>query len=437
MTIFRGCVLDAVGPSFPGARLRADGDAGIVVRDGLIVDRGGYGEVRKRHPREPVVSLPSGVLLPGLVDTHVHFPQVRIIGALGMPLLEWLERRALPEEARLSDLDYARAVAIEFVDALLNAGTTTALVFGSHFASAVEALFEVSSARGIRITGGLVVSDRRLRPDLLTTSERAYSEGALLAKRWHGDGRIRYAVTPRFAISCSGQLLDACSALHQEVAGSWLTTHLNEQSAEIAEVRQLFGGAGYLQSYREHGLVGPRSVFAHNVHPGQDELDVLAAAGATIAHCPSSNCALGSGLFPMRRHLDAGVSISLGSDVGAGTGFSLFSEGLQAYFVQRLRGGDGVVLTSADLLYLATMSGARALGLSEQVGDLSVGKRFDAVWLRPGPGSALDIGVRHADGPEDALARIFSQAGVHDVACVWVDGVLVRGEGPDGSPRAA
>jgi guanine deaminase len=167
------------------------------------------------------------------------------------------------------------------------------------------------------------------------------------------------------------------------------------------------------------------------VHPTNEELNLLATSGAAVAHCPTSNCALGSGLFPMKRHLDAGVAVALGCDVGAGTGFSLFKEGLQAYFVQQLRASDGVRLSPADLLYLATVSGAQALGLDDQIGDLSIGKRFDAIWLRPRPGSALDVGIRHAQSPDDVLARIFAQAGVHEVACVWVDGVLVHGEGPD------
>ncbi len=152
---------------------------------------------------EPVCDLRAGLLLPGLVDTHVHFPQLRAIGALGMPLLEWLERCALPEEARLADVGYARAVAAEFVTALVDAGTTTALVYGAHFAPAVDAMFAAASARGLRVTGGLVVGDRHLRPELHTTPERAYDEGRALASRWHGVGHNRYAVTPRFSLSCT------------------------------------------------------------------------------------------------------------------------------------------------------------------------------------------------------------------------------------------
>jgi guanine deaminase len=163
------------------------------------------------------------------------------------------------------------------------------------------------------------------------------------------------------------------------------------------------------------------------VHPTDAELKLLAATGASVAHCPTSNAALGSGLFPLDRHLSSGVRVALGCDVGAGTGFCLFKEALQAYFLQQLRGPEGVPLTSAHLLHLATSAGADALGLRDQVGDLEVGKRFDAMWLDPSPDTPLAVGLRHADGPADALAKTFALATPHDVHGVWVDGERVKG----------
>jgi guanine deaminase len=424
--IYRGRVLDTPEDPFRGGVLRVESDAGLLVSaEGQIADRGAYQEVRARHPQEPVRELADGLLLPGFVDTHVHFPQARIIGALGMPLLEWLERCALPEEARLAELAYAREVAGEFVSALIDAGTTTALVFGAHFAPAVDALFEAAAGVGLRVTSGLVVSDRLLPPALCTTAQRAYDEGLALATRWHGTGRSRYAVMPRFALSCGDELLSSCAALQRAVPGSWLTSHLNENVAEIEQVRELCGSS-YVDSYDRHGLVGPRSVFAHNVHPEDAELEQLAHARAAVAHCPTSNAALGSGLFPLARHLAHGVHVALGCDVGAGTGYSFFKEGLQAYFAQRLLGADGVELSAANLLYLATAAGAVALGLQDKVGDLSVGKAFDALWLRPAPGSPLAIGLRHADTAEQALARAFALATSYDVAGVWIGGAETK-----------
>jgi guanine deaminase len=426
MTLYRAQVMDTPEDPFRGGALRADADAGLLVVDGVIVERGAYADIRREHPGEAAVDLRSGLLLPGLVDTHVHYPQMRAIGALGMPLLEWLDRCALPEEARLADAGYAREVAGEFVASLVDSGTTTALVFGSHFAPAVDLLFERATERGLRVTCGLVVGDRLLRPELHTTAQRAYDEARELARRWHQNGRTRYAVTPRFSLSCTDELLESCAAARDDTADCWFTSHINENPAEIARVRELFG-CGYLDSYDKHGLVGPTSVFAHNVHPSDAELKLLAANGASVAHCPTSNAALGSGLFPLHRHLASGVRVALGSDVGAGTGFCLFKEGLQAYFLQRLRGPEGVPLTSAHLLHLATSAGADALGLGSQVGDLEVGKRFDAVWLDPPPGTPLAVGLRYADGPSDALAKVFALATPHDVRGVWVDGDRVKG----------
>jgi guanine deaminase len=429
MTLYRAQVLDTPDDPFRGGALRADADAGLLVVDGRIAGRGPFADLRREHRDETVVDLRSGLLVPGFVDTHVHYPQVRAIGALGMPLLEWLDRCALPEEARLADAGYARAVAGEFVAALVDSGTTTALVFGSHFAPAVDLLFEQVAERGLRVTCGLVVGDRMLRPELHTTPQRAYDEGRELARRWHRQGRSRYAVTPRFSLSSTDELLASCAALHDETEGGWFTSHINENPAEIAKVQELFG-CGYLDSYDRHGLVGPRSVLAHNVHPSDAELKLLAARGGTVAHCPTSNAALGSGLFPLDRHLTFGVPVALGCDVGAGTGFCMFKEGLQAYFLQQLRGPEGVPLTPAHLLHLATSAGADALGLRDRVGDLEVGRRFDAVWVDPRPGTPLDIGLRHAGDPADALGRAFALATPDDVRGVWVDGERVKGEEP-------
>jgi guanine deaminase len=422
VTLFRGTVLDTPEDPFKGGELRADSDEGLLVRDGMIEARGPFSAVEAEHPGEEVVDLAGGLLLPGFVDTHVHFPQVRVIGGLGMPLLDWLDQCALPEEARLADVAYAEQVAAEFVSGLLGAGTTTALVFGGHFASAVDVLFSAAADVGLRVTSGLVVSDRLLRDELLTTPERGYEEGLALARRWHGVRRNRYAVIPRFSLSCSDPLLASCSSLLQDVDGAYFTSHINENLREIATVASLFDLSHYLETYDKHDLIGPRSVLAHNVHPTDHELKLIATRGATVAHCPSSNSALGSGLFPLARHIAYGVRIALGSDVGAGTGFSLLKEGLQAYFMQQLLGEQGYTLESKHLLHLATAAGASALGLSDEVGDLSVGKRFDAQWLRPEPGSTFDVVLRNATGPEDALAKAFTLGTPADVRGVWIDG---------------
>jgi guanine deaminase len=430
MTLYAGTIVDTPGDPFSGDPADALAETGaLLVRDGIICARGSFAALRAEHPSEPVTQLPGGMLVPGFIDTHVHFPQIRAIGGLGMPLLDWLERCALPEESKLADQAYAREVASEFLSGLLASGTTSALVFGSHFAAAMDELFTAAERQGLNITSGLVLSDRILRPDLLQTPKAALADSTDLIDRWHDRGRLRYAVTPRFSLSASNAMLDVCAQLLDR--GVWFTSHINENVAEVATVAGLFPGAEhYLDTYRQHGLVTKRSVFAHNVHPADHELAVLAEHGASVSHCPTSNCALGSGLFPLRRHVEHGVGIALGSDVGAGAGLFLPKEALQAYFIQQLLGPGGMNLTPVHLLYLATRAGARTLGLDDRIGDFSVGKDFDAVWLRPAAGSTLAVNLKHASGTTDALARVFSLATPADVASVWIRGEAAAGRDP-------
>lgn len=427
MTIYRGTIVDTPDNPFSGGELRSESDGALLVQDGVIVARGPATQVLSEYPEQHVVTLDSGLLLPGFVDTHVHYPQVRVIGGLGMPLLEWLDRRALPEEAQLADRGYASQVAAEFLSGLVGAGTTSALVFGSHFATAVDELFTCAAEMGPRITAGLVLSDRVLRDDLLTTPGRAAEESIELAHRWHGHGRLRYAVTPRFSLSCTDPMLKVCGELMTDLPDVHFTSHINENPAEIAQVTGQFGGS-YVDSYARHGLVGERSTLAHNVHPTGEELAILGATRTGIAHCPTSNAALGSGSFPMRAHLEQGVRFALGTDVGGGTGFGMFKEGVQAYFIQQLLGDRGTALTATHLLYLATAAGADLLRLPD-VGDLSVGKRFDAVWVRPESDTPLAVGLRHAEGLQDAVARTFALGTPADIAQVWIDGETVRTNG--------
>jgi guanine deaminase len=407
-------------PFLEGNALEAFSDGGLAFSEGRIDAVGSFEEVRRAYPEAEVRDERDAVLLPGLVDTHVHFPQLAIIGAMGLGLLDWLERYALPEEAHMADPEHARRVAREFVAGLAGNGTTTALVFGSHFAAAQEALFEEAERSGLRIASGLVVSDRNLLPELHLEPDAAYEAGRSLAGRWHGRGRLRYAVTPRFSLSCTEGMLEACGALHREV-GALVTSHMNENVDEVEAVRGLFGGFDdYLHTYEHFGLVGESTVLAHNDHPSEAELARMGAARASVAHCPESNAFLGSGLFPMRAHLQNGVRVALGTDVGAGTGLSVLKEALTAYQLQMLR-DDSPQLGPAHLLYLATRAGALALGLDE-VGDLSPGRAADFALIRPPAGSTLEAVLRHSDSPERTLGALFALAREESVAEVRVAG---------------
>lgn len=404
-------------------------DGALLIREGRIAGCGDYAGLRAANPEAPVTDLRGGFLLPGLIDAHVHFPQLRALGGLGLSLLDWLERTALPEEARMADASCASHIASGFIHALASHGTTTALVFGAHFAPATASLFEAADAAGLRIIAGQVLSDRLLRPELHQTPERAWRDSTSLIERFHGRARLLYAVTPRFALSASEAILEVCQTLLREHPGVRFQTHMNEDRQEIAEVARLFPWASdYLSVYERYGFNRPGAVLAHNVHATDSELARLSAGGSAVAWCPCSNAALGSGLFPLRRHVNAGVLCALGTDVGGGTGFGLLKEGLQAYLLQRVT-PDGMLLTAAHLLYLSTLAGAEALGLSDEIGDFRSGKSADFVYVRPPANSPLAAVLELAEDPERMLAAIFTLGGAESIHEVRVGGQIVYRNG--------
>ena len=405
--------------------LRYYSDGALLIRSGRIADSGDYQTLRDANRGVDTTDLRGGFLLPGFVDTHIHFPQVRVLGSLGRSLLDWLDLSALPEEARMADAAYARQIAGEFVRALAAHGTTTAMVFGAHFPEATAELFEAADAAGLRVISGMVLSDRRLRAELHQHPGPAYRDSLDLIRRFHGRNRLLYAVTPRFALSASEEILELCQTLLREHEGLRVQTHINENPQEIADVAQAFPWASdYLAVYEKFGLLGRGSVLAHNVHPADAELERLAASGAAVAHCPCSNAALGSGIFPMRRHLDYGVPFALGTDVGGGTGFGVPKEALHAYLLQRLA-PNGILLDGAKLLYLATLAGAEALGLESQIGDFTPGKSADFVYVKPPAGGILESVLRTAESAERVLEAIFTLAGPESIGDLRVMGASV------------
>jgi guanine deaminase len=408
-----------------GGALVAFPDGGLATLGGRILACGDFSDVQKRHPGAMSHDLRGGFLLPGFIDTHIHYPQGRILGGLRYSLLDWLDQLALPEEARLADVSYATTLAGEFVHALASHGTTTALVFGSHFPGATGAFFQAAAKRGLRIFSGLVLSDRHLRPELHQSPEAAYRDSKALIDCFHGKQHLHYAVTPRFALSASEGMLEMCQSLLRETPDLRFQTHINEQLDEIAKVLEVFPWTkDYLAVYERFDLIGRHSVLAHNVHVTNNELTRLAASRTSVAHCPCSNASLGSGIFPMRQHLEAGVHFSLGTDVGGGIGFGMLKEALHAYLFQRLADSQ-LVLTPAQLLYLATRAGAESLNIEEETGDFTPGKSADFVYLRATHGSPLAAALDHTDEPERKLAALFTMAGAESARNTWVEGQLV------------
>jgi guanine deaminase len=361
------------------AAIRHYPDGLMVVEDGIIAAIGAHADLAARFADVPTEALP-GILVPGFIDAHIHYPQTEKIASHGDQLLEWLRHHIFPAEAAFADPAHAAAIAAFFLDELLRNGTTSALVFATVHTASVDALFEAALARDMRITSGKVLMD--LGPETLRdTPETGRADTEALIAKWRGRGRLGYAVTPRFALTSSDTQLAGAGeivAAHPDVL---MHTHLSENTGEIAAVAGRFPSArDYLDVYDRFGLVGRRSVFAHCVHMSDPALARMAEAGAGIAFCPTSNLFLGSGLFDLAAADAHRIRTGLGTDVGAGTSFSMLHTMGEAYKICQMR---GAALDPFRALHLATAGGAGVMGIADRVGGLLAGQEADFVLLDP------------------------------------------------------
>ncbi len=355
-------------------------DGILLIDNGHVAAIGDHSELAPKLPAEVRVEhFPDLLIAPGFVDAHVHFPQIDRIGAHGAQLLDWLERYIYPAEARLSDGDFAKDLAKFFVAELLRHGITTALVFAASQKQSADSLFAAARAKDMRLIGGQVLMDRGAPDEVLVPAEIAAEQSSALIRKWHGKGRLGYAITPRFAVTSSDRQLELAGKLHSRFPDTLVHTHLSENPREVALVRELFPDhRDYFDVYARHGLAGPRSVFAHCVHLSDGEWRDLAKAGSAIAFCPGSNLFLGSGLFDHSRARRMGIRVGLGSDVGAGDSLSPFAAQKDAYRVGQMRGDN---LHPFDAFRMATLGGAEALGLDHLIGGLEPGKEADFVLI--------------------------------------------------------
>jgi guanine deaminase len=371
---FRGEILTVPDDPARGGEIRHFADGLLLVEDGMVVSCGPYAD----PPKGVVVEHLAGLIVPGFVDAHVHYPQIDCIASHGEQLMQWLERHIFPAEKAFADRAHADQVAAFFLDELLRHGTTSALVFATVHPGSVDALFEAALARDMRIVSGKVLMD--LGPEGLsdtTASGRADTE-ALIA-RWRGRGRLGYAVTPRFVPTSSAEQLADAGALVAEHPDVLMHTHLSENPGEIEFVASRFPeAADYLDVYDRFGLVGPRSVFAHCVHMSDRALVRMAEADAGIAFCPTSNRFLGSGLFDLAAADRHRVKIGIGTDIGAGTSLSVLHTLGEAYGTCQLRGTN---LDPFRALHLATAGGAKVMGIGDKIGALLPGQEADFVVL--------------------------------------------------------
>jgi guanine deaminase len=380
--ILRAAILHCVDdPALVGEQAVHYIEDGLLwIEQGQVRDVGAYAALASRLPAGVTVEDRRGCLLtPGLIDTHTHYPQLSIAASPAGTLFNWLEKRAFPAEAALQDADVAEVLAHRFIAEMLRNGTTTAMVFAGVQPWSADAFFQHAQHLGLRMIAGKVLQDRLVPEALREPPEQAQAATEALIQRWHGRDRLDYALTPRFAPACSESLLQLCRDWLHTYPDLYLQTHLAETQEECDRVAQDFPGRrGYLDLYGHYGFLRPRSMFAHAIYLDEQEQQRLGASGAGVAHCPSSNLLLGSGLMPLQALQQAGVRLSIGTDVGAGPSCSVLKTLADAVRVQQLL---GVSLDPLQAFYLATLGGARALQLETKIGSLQSGREADFLLL--------------------------------------------------------
>jgi len=382
-TLLRASFFDftalAAQPDDIAANARYLEDGLLTLRDGKVVSLESWQIAEGRVDPTRVTDLRGKLIVPGFIDTHIHYPQTEMIGAFGEQLLEWLNQYTFPVESQYHCPDHAAKMSAFFLHQLLSNGTTTALVFGTVHKQSVDSLFSAAQQLDMRLIAGKVMMDRNAPEYLTETPEESYQHTRELIERWHQRGRLSYALTPRFAPTSSPELLDKVRQLREEFPDVWMHTHLSENPQEIAWVKALFPErAGYLDVYHHHQLTGKRSVFAHCLHLEDQEWQCLHDTDSSIAFCPTSNLFLGSGLFNIKRCWQQGVRMGIGTDVGAGTTFNLLQTLGEAYKVGQLQ---QYKLSACEAFYHATLGGAHALDLDDVIGNFNPGKEADFVVL--------------------------------------------------------
>lgn len=401
-------------------------DGLLVVEDGRVKAAGDYARLKPTLPHDtPVQDYRGKIITPGFIDTHLHFPQTDMIASPAPGLLPWLETYTFPTERQFSDPLHARAVAEFFLDELLRNGTTTALVYCTVHKESVDALFEASSARNLRMAGGKVLMDRHCPDFLRDTPDMRESEE--LINRWHNKGRAMYAITPRFAPTSTEAQLVATGELARAYPDTFIQTHVSENQDECAWVGELFPQQrSYLHVYEHYGLMRPRSMFGHCIWLDDADFALLADTGSAIAHCPTSNLFLGSGLFDIVRADHARAMVSLGTDVGAGTSFSMLQTMNEAYKVARLKGS---YLPALRMFYLATLGAARSMQLEGTIGNFAPGAEADFIVLDPKATPLLARRTAHSDTLEETLFALALLGDDRAVRATYAAGRLVHERG--------
>lgn len=357
-------------------------DGALLLEDGLIVASGAYATVREQAPEDAIeIDHRPHLILPGFIDTHVHFPQMQVIGSYAANLLEWLNTYTFPEECRFVETAHAERIAVHFFDEMIRHGTTTAVAYCSVHKTSADAFFGEAMKRDMRMVAGKVMMDRNAPQGLLDTPEMGYDETRAVIAQWHGKGRNHVAITPRFAITSTPEQMSAAQALATEFPDLHIQTHLSENRDEIDYTLSLYpDAADYTDVYANYGLMGPKSLFGHAIHLSERERDAMSETRSIAVHCPTSNLFLGSGLFPLKElaRREKPVRISVASDIGGGSSYSMLRTMDEAYKIQQLLGER---LNPFNSYYYLTLGNAEALSLADRIGTLEPGTDADLIVL--------------------------------------------------------
>ncbi|MCY0385772.1 guanine deaminase [Robbsia sp. Bb-Pol-6] len=433
-TAYRASILTFTDDPLQGDHALTYEPDGLLVVDaqGMVAARGSYHTLAATVADGTTIrDYRDRLIVPGFIDTHVHYPQIDIVGSPAEGLLPWLDTYTFPAERRFGDPAHAARTARFFVDQLLACGTTTAVTWCTVHPGSVDAMLGESRRRNLRMIAGKVMMDRNCPDYLRDTAQSAYDDSAALIARWHGTERQHYAITPRFALTSSEAQLDACATLAREHPDVFVQTHVAENLDEIRWAAELFPAhRSYLDVYDRLGLLRPRAIYGHCIHLDKADRRRMAETGAVAAHCPTSNLFLGSGLFDFAASDAAGLKITLGTDVGGGTSLSMLQTMNEAYKVARM---GGTHLSASRMFYFATLGAARALRLDDRIGTLAPGAEADFIVLDSAATPLLAHRAARAQSLEETLFALAMLGDDRAVAATYAAGACVHRRDASGS----
>ncbi|WP_075289656.1 guanine deaminase [Pararhizobium arenae] len=407
---------------------RYESDGALLVADGIILASGSYSTVREHAPADVIeIDHRPHLVVPGFIDTHAHFPQMQVIGSYAANLLEWLNTYTFPEECRFVESAHAQRIAGFFYDEMIRHGTTTAVAYCSVHKTSADAYFGEALKRNMRMVGGKVMMDRNAPQGLLDTPEMGYDETRAVIEEWHGKGRNHVAITPRFAITSTPEQMSAAQTLAREFPDLHIQTHLSENRDEIDFTCSLFPEADdYTDIYASYSLLGPKSLFGHCIHLSERERDVMSETGSIAVHCPTSNLFLGSGLFPLKELMrrEKPVRVSVATDVGGGTSYSMLKTMDEAYKIQQLLGER---LNPFDSYYHMTLGNAEALSLSDRIGTLDAGTDADLIVLNMAATPAMAVKAEVVNSLAEELFLLQTLGDDRAIVETYVAGIASKG----------